>query len=300
MESGRLPQEKRQTVFGVCLGSASFLIWGLSPIYWKMLSEVPIFEVVIHRVVWSFIFLLLLIFIQGRWKELIAAMKNWRTLLILVFTALTVSCNWLVYIWAINNDHVLQASLGYYINPLVNVLLGLVFLKEKLRRLQTVAVVLAGIGVLYLTVYYGEFPWVSLVLAFSFGFYGLIRKVVPVSSLTGLAIETLLLTIPAVVYLYLLDRSGKGVFLHTGFWTDFFLVGSFLVTAVPLLLFTLSARRLTLSTVGFMQYLAPTCMMLLGVFLYHEPFSSSQAVTFVLIWLALLVYSFDSVTSYGK
>jgi chloramphenicol-sensitive protein RarD len=288
----------KDTVLGVGYAASAFLIWGISPIYWKALRAVPALEIILHRMVWSFFFLVPLIIIMRRWQEFIDTLKNHRTLLILLFTALIIGGNWLLYIWAVNNDNLLQASLGYYINPLVNVVLGMVFLKERLRAPQILAVVLATAGVLYLSIYYGEFPWIALTLAVSFGFYGLIRKVAPVGSLVGLALETLLLSIPALVYLFYLDSQGQGSIFRVSLKLDLLLMGCALVTAIPLLFFTLGARRLYLSTIGLLQYIAPSCMFILAVFLFHEPFSSAQVVTFIFIWTALAIYSADSVRYY--
>ena len=291
----------KDPVLGVGFAASAFLIWGISPIYWKALRAVPALEIILHRMVWSFFFLVPLIIIMRRWQEFIDTLKNHRTLLILLFTALIIGGNWLLYIWAVNNDHLLQASLGYYINPLVNVVLGMVFLKERLRAPQILAVVLATAGVLYLTIYYGEFPWIALTLAVSFGLYGLIRKVAPVGSLVGLAVETLLLSVPALVYLFYLDSQGQGSIFRVSLKLDLLLMGCALVTAIPLLFFTLGARRLYLSTIGLLQYIAPSCMFILAVFLFHEPFSSAQVVTFIFIWTALAIYSTDSVRYYrGK
>ncbi len=287
-------------IAGLAIGLTAFLIWGLSPIYWKELKNVQALEVILHRIVWSFFFLIPIIIFRGRWQEFVSTLRNPRAMAILSATALFISTNWFIYIWAVTNDHLLQASLGYYINPLVNVLLGTLFLGERLRRLQTLSVVIAAAGVLYLTFYFGQFPWISLVLGFSFGFYGLIRKTVAVASLVGLAVETMLLTIPAGIYLIILFSSNTGAFLQIDHRTDMFLVGASVVTAVPLLLFTISARRLKLTTVGFIQYIAPTCMFILGVFLYQEPFAVAQIVAFVLIWFALALYSLDSVLFYRK
>lgn len=290
----------KQSSTGVVYGVSAYLIWGLSPVYWKVLQSIPALEIICHRIVWSFAFLIPVVLLGGRRSELGQVLMRPKTLLVLLTTSLLVGGNWLVYIWAVNNERVLQASLGYYINPLVNVFLGIVFLRERMRLLQGVAVVLASVGVLYSTLQYGEFPAISLVLAFSFGFYGLIRKVAPVSAITGLTVETLILTIPALIYLVLLTVSGSGAFGQKGITTDLFLVGTALVTAIPLLLFTLGARRLPLSTMGFLQYIAPTCIFFQGVFLYHEPFTRAQAVTFVLIWAALAIYSADSFLFYRR
>jgi len=288
----------KNAISGVVYASSAFLIWGISPIYWKAMQAVPAFEIILHRIVWSFIFLLPLIIMMRRWQEFINALKNIRTLLILLFTALIVGGNWLLYIWAVNSGYLLQASLGYYINPLVNVVLGVVFLKERLRPLQILAVALATLGVIFLTVYYGEFPWVALTLAVTFGLYGLIRKVAPVGSLVGLTVETLLLSIPALVFLFYLDSHGQGSIFRVSLKLDLLLMGCAPLTAVPLLFFTLGARRLYLSTVGLLQYIGPSCMFVLAVFLFREPFSSAQVLTFILIWVALAIYSTDSMRYY--
>ncbi|MBC2734970.1 MAG: EamA family transporter RarD [Desulfobacteraceae bacterium] len=285
---------------GIALAASAFLIWGLSPVYWKALASVPAFEVLMHRMIWSFVFLAPIVLLQGHLKDLIGALTSGRTLLILLLTTLIVSINWFLYIWAINSDHILQASLGYYIAPLVNVLLGFVFLKERLRRLQLVAVGLAAAGVTYLTLSYGQFPWVALALAFSFGFYGLIRKVASVGPLVGLTVETLLLSIPATAYLLYLDHAGRGAFLHDGTTISLMLMGAALVTGLPLLLFTMGAKLLRLATVGFLQYTAPSCTFLLAVFVYHEPLLPTQLLTFGLIWTALAIYSYDSVISHRR
>ena len=291
-------KSKSNTAWGVVFSASAFLIWGISPIYWKALGAVPALEIILHRIVWSFFFLVPLVLIMRRWQEFKEALKNYRTLLILLFTALIVGGNWLLYIWAVNTDRLIQASLGYYINPLVNVVLGMVFLKERLRPPQIMAVILATAGVLYLTVYYGEFPWIALILAVSFGFYGLIRKIVPVGSLVGLTVETLLLSIPALAYLFYLDSHGAGTFWRVSLTMDLLLMGCAIATATPLLFFTLGARRLNLSTVGLLQYIAPSCMFVLAVFLFREPFSKAQVVTFIFIWAALAIYSTDSVRYY--
>lgn len=289
---------QQESLTGVAYASTAFLIWGLSPMYWKVLHNIPAFEIIMHRVVWSFIFLLVVLIFQRHWNEFLAAIKNRRTFLVLLPTTLLLGFNWFIYIWAVNNDHILQASLGYFINPLINVLLGMVFLKERLRTLQTISLVLAGIGVLYLTLHYGEFPWISLSLAFAFGFYGLIRKMATVSALVGLSIEMLVLSVPAWAYILFLKSEGAGALFHLGAKIDFFLMGTAFLTAFPLLLFTIGVRRLNLSTLGFLQYIAPSCMFLLGVFLYHEPVSSAQIIAFVLIWTALGIYSTDSAMVY--
>jgi chloramphenicol-sensitive protein RarD len=293
-------KSQQESLSGVAYASGAFLIWGLSPIYWKVLQSIPALETIMHRALWSFFFLLIVLISQGHFSEFMAAVKNRRTLMILFPTTMLLGFNWFIYIWAVNNEHILQASLGYFINPLVNVLLGMIFLRERLRPLQAVALGLAVVGVLYLTFNYGEFPWIALSLAFAFGFYGLIRKVAPVSSLVGLSIEMLFFFVPALAYIVFLDSKGTGALFHMSTKIDIFLIGTAFLTAFPLLIFTLGTRRLNLSTVGFLQYIAPSCMFLLGVFLYNEPLSSVYIFTFVLIWTALCLYSADSAMHYRR
>jgi len=293
-------KSRHESVSGVLYAASAFLIWGLSPFYWKALGAVPALEIILHRIVWSFVFLVPLVILYGRWKEFIDVIKNRRTLFILMLTAIFVSCNWFLYILAVNNDRLLQASLGYYINPLVNVVLGMVFLRERLRPPQILAVLLATAGVLYLTIHYGVFPWIAITLALTFGFYGLIRKVAPVGSLVGLTVETMLLSFPALIYLVYLGTNGMGSIFRVSFEMDLLLMGSSLVTAVPLLFFTLGARRILLSTIGLLQYIAPSGMFLLAVFVFDEPFSMAQVWTFVFIWIALIIYSTDSICYYRR
>ena len=300
MGSHRSPTERTESFHGAMCATSAFLIWGLSPFLWKMLKNVPAFEILMHRAVWSFFFVLPLIVLLKQWAGFKAALKDRSTLLILFSTTFFVSTNWFVFIWAINNDHVLQTSLGYFINPLLNVLLGMVFLKERLRRPQVLAVALASAAVAYLTIRLGQFPWVALTLALCFGFYGLIRKVAPVSPLVGLSVETLILSVPAVGYLVYLDFMGDGSFLHVSLTVDILLVSTALVTALPLLLFTLGAKQLHLSTLGFLQYIVPSCFFLFAVFVYHEPISSAEVWSFVMIWAALLIYSMDSALYYRR
>jgi chloramphenicol-sensitive protein RarD len=291
---------RSESVLGIIYAGAAFLIWGMAAVYWKALGAVPPLEIIAHRVAWSFLFLLPLIIMQRQWKQFVAILQDPRMLSVLMSSAILVGANWLLYIWAVNNNHLLQASLGYYINPLVNVVLGMVFLRERLRPPQTLAVVLAAIGVIYLTVQYGQFPWIAIGLAMSFGLYGLIRKAAPVGPLVGLAVETLLVSLPAIGYLLYLDSQGTGSLFRVSLNLDMLLMGCAPLTAVPLLFFTAGAKRLYLSTVGLMQYIGPSGMFLLAVFYYHEPFSTAQVWTFVMIWTALVIYSTDSVIYYRR
>jgi len=294
MESPSPNRVKPESVSGVIYAGSAFLIWGLGPIYWKALGAVPALEIILHRMVWSFLFLLILIVAGRRGSEFLSALKDFRILLTLSSTALILGLNWWLYIWAINNNYVLQGSLGYYINPLVNVLFGVVFLRERLRPAQTLAVLLAGAGVVYLTASYGVFPWIAIALAASFGLYGLIRKVAPVGPLVGLSIETMLLTFPAAAYLIYLGIKGQAAFLSGSIRIDLLLLGTSVLTAGPLIFFVAGAKRIRLSTVGLLQYIAPTGIFLLAVFYFDEPFSKAQVWTFIMIWTALAIYSTDS------
>ncbi len=284
--------------FGALYAGAAFFIWGICPIFWEQLHSVPALEIVTHRVVWSPLFLLPVLFRQKRWGEVSATFRQPRAVLVLLLTTVLISANWLIFIWAINNGYVLQTSIGYYMTPLVNVLLGMVFLRERLRPLQVAALVLAGAGVLYVTLDYGRFPWIALSLGFTFGFYGLVHKLVAVSSITGLTMEMLLLCVPAVGYLVQLNAAGAGAFLHMGTRIDLLLLATILFTAFPLLLFTMGVKAIHMSTLGFLQYFTPSCYFLLGVFYFHEPVSQAQIWTFVLIWIALFFYSTDSILYY--
>jgi chloramphenicol-sensitive protein RarD len=300
MKHSKLSKSQKESLSGAVCASSAFLIWGLSPAYWKVLRDIPAFEIIMHRVIWSFLFLMVVLIFQGHWSEFAATAKKPRTFMILLPSTLLLGINWFIYIWAVNHDHVLQASLGYFINPLINVLLGMVFLKERLRHLQAVSLILAGVAVLYLTFQYGEFPWIALSLAFAFGFYGLIRKVAPISSLIGLSVEMLVLSGPALAYILFLNSKGVGALFHISIKIDLFLMGSAFLTAFPLLLFITGTRRLNLSTVGFLQYITPSGMFILGAFLYNEPLSTAQLIAFGLIWTALFIYSTDAARHYRQ
>ena len=285
---------------GVACALGAFLAWGMLPVYWKALVCVPAFEILCHRIVWSLVAIALVLWATGRLGELRHALASRRTVAILCATSLLVTLNWGVYIWAVNSAHVLQASLGYYINPLVNVLLGCLFLGERPRRLQMVAIALATAGVAVMVVSLGQMPWISLVLAFSFGLYGLARKVAQVESLPGLLFETFALGLPAAAWLGWLAVSGQGSLGTVDRTTDILLLGAGIVTAAPLAAFAHAARRLTLATVGVLQYIAPTSMFLLGVFAYHEPFTTTHLATFLLIWTGVAVYTAEGLIQHRK
>ncbi len=279
---------------GVLYGVAAYGLWGLFPVYFKAVKTVPTLEVLAHRIIWSFLLLALLVLIWRGRTGVRAAFASRRNLITLSVTTLLIANNWGVFIWAVASDYLLQASLGYFINPLVYVLLGFVFLRERLRRWQTFSVILAGVGCAYLTFVGGQFPWIALLLAFSFGFYGLLRKTAQVDALIGLTVETALLTPIALLFLIHQMAVGSAVFGSGSWRMSLLLVLAGVVTATPLLWFTEAARRLRLATIGFLQFLAPTGHFLLAVFAYGEPFRPEHIVTFACIWTALAVYSVES------
>ena len=278
---------------GVLAAIVAYTLWGILPIYWKALQSVPALEIMSHRTVWSFVFVLLLLTARRQWAWVRQARSSPKTLLTFAGSACLLGLNWTTYIWAVNAGHVVDSSLGYFINPLVSVLLGVLFLRERLRFWQGVAIGLAAGGVLFLTLGLGAFPWIALTLAGTFGFYGLLRKTAPLGSLEGLSLETALLSIPTLAYLVALQVAGTASFVYAGPTTSLLLALTGVVTAFPLLMFAYAARHVRLATVGILQYIAPTLQFLLGVLVYHEPFTSTRLIGFAAIWLALLIYSSD-------
>jgi chloramphenicol-sensitive protein RarD len=276
---------------GFTATAIAFAIWGVFPLYFHPLRQISAFQVIAHRVVWSCVFVLIWTALRGELSTLRATLANRSVVWRLAVTAMLITINWLVYVWAVMNDHVVESSLGYFINPLVNVLLGVALLSEKLNRAQWTAIALAASGVAYLTLVAGRPPWIALTLAFSFGIYGLIRKVVKVESLPGLATETLVLLPVAVVYLLWCESAGTGALGHAGPAVDALLIGSGPLTAITLFLFAYGARLLPYSTVGVLQYIAPTLQLACGVFAFHERFERTRAIGFALIWAALIVYA---------
>lgn len=280
---------------GLVYGLGAFLFWGLAPLYFKAVAHVPAAELLGHRIVWAVLLLAGFVRLQRAWRPL-----NARALGMLVVSASLISCNWLVYIYAIQTDRLLEASLGYYINPLVTMVLGMLFLGERLRGFQWVAVALAAAGTAWLAIGQGGLPWIALVLAFSFAFYGLVRKTIGVESLQGLFTETLMLAPFALLGLAWLDARGDGAFLALNLRTDLLLVAAGIVTSVPLLWFTQAARRLPLITLGFMQYLAPTLGFLIAVFIFREPFGATQSIAFTCIWVAIAIYIGGAYLAYNR
>ncbi|MFN3309522.1 MAG: EamA family transporter RarD [Anaerolineales bacterium] len=276
---------------GLLLGFGAYLIWGFFPLYFKTLSSIPSIQILAHRFVWSFLLLLLILGWRREWKSFGKLLADKKTVAIYALAGSLLAVNWGMYVWAVNAGFVVETSLGYFINPLVNVLLGVVFLREKLRWSQWLPVGIAAVGVMYLTIQYHSLPWIALTLAFSFGFYGLVKKIAPLSYLYGLTIETMALFLPAVLYLTSQEMNGMGSFGHgTGILTVLVVLTG-VVTVIPLLMFGSAARLVPLWTMGLLQYIAPTCQFLLGVLVFHEPFTTERLIGFALIWLALLIFS---------
>ena len=290
-----MADDHSRTRAGLWLGLAAYLIWGVMPLYFKLLARVPAPEIVAHRILWSLVFLGVLVALWRRWSAIRAASATGKVLITLIVTALLIAVNWLVYIYAVVSGNVLEGSLGYYLNPLVNVLLGVVLLKEKLTRAQAFACLLAGAGVAVLAAGAGSGLWISLTLAISFASYGFLRKIVSVDALEGLWLETAILAPAALAYVLWLQQSGAGRFGRLGLETDLYLVLGGAVTATPLLLFTAAARRLPYSTLGFLQYVAPSLQFLLAVLVFGEPFTRAHAFCFGAIWTALAIFGVEGV-----
>ncbi len=280
---------------GLLAGAAAFTIWGLFPLYLHPLREVPAMQVVAHRISWSCLFILAWMLARGELRVLAAIFTQPALLSRLLLTALLISTNWLVYVWGVSHGHIVDTSLGYYINPLINVVLGIFVLRERLNPVQWTAVALAGAAVAYVTYEAGRLPWIALTLAFSFSLYGLVRKLISVDALPGLATETLLLLPLATGYLWWCAHLGSGAFPHAGATVSALLIGMGLVSALPLFLFAFAARRLPYSTVGILQYIGPSLQLACGVLVFHERFDGARAVAFMLIWLALAIYAADGV-----
>lgn len=283
----------RESAKGVCYALAAFGAWGLNPFYFKEVVEIPALEVLAHRILWSIPLLALLIFLAKSWPAVQQALRDPRILCLLTVSTVILAVNWFIYIWAINSERILEASLGYYINPLVNVALGVLVLGEGLNRWRGLAIVLAAAGVLNLALAGDRFPWIALSLAGTFGVYGLIRKTIRVASIEGLFIEACLLLPPALAYLGYLAMAGESSFLTQGRGVDLLLILAGPVTALPLIWFTSGARRLDYATIGFFQYIAPSLHFLLAIFLYGEPFGRAHFITFACIWTALAIFSVD-------
>ena len=275
---------------GIWNGLGAYILWGFFPIYWKLLQEVSALQVIGHRISWSFLLLVGVILLNRQWQEFRSAALAPKVIGIYAIAGVLLSVNWLIYVWGVNSGFIVETSLGYFINPLVSVLLGVLFLRERLRVMQWIAVGLAAAGVIYLTLTYGRPPWIALSLALSFGIYGLVKKLAPLGSLYGLTLETALVFPLALIYLVFVQSAGTAAFLHQGALTDLLLIATGIVTSIPLLMFASAARQIPLTMIGVLQYIAPTLQFIIGVFLYHEPFDQSRLFGFSLVWLALLIF----------
>lgn len=276
---------------GVISAVFAYMAWGFFPLYWYMLEGVPAMQILSHRLVWSAVLVFILLMLRRNWGWLRQVAADKRILGFFMLSTTILSSNWLLYIWAVNNGHVIESSLGYFINPLMSVLLGRVMLGERLSRMQLLAISLAALGVLWLTWQGGRVPWIALGLATTFSVYGFLRKIGRLPSLEGLALETFLMLPLALTALLWFEWQGTGQFGHAGLSTSLLLAGTGIVTAMPLLCFAASARQLTLTTLGLLQYIAPTCQLLLGVWFFNEPFGGLRLIGYVLIWTGLAVYT---------
>lgn len=288
---GFMPDTRRGVLYGV----AAYTMWGLFPLYWPLLKPSGAVEILAHRMVWSLVVVVTVLAVRRHWSWIRTMTR--RQFVLLALAAVTVSVNWGVYIYAVNAGHVVESALGYFINPLVSVLFGVLIFRERLRRWQWIAVGLGALAVLILTLDYGRLPWIALVLAFSFGTYGLIKKAAGVGSAESLTIETLVLLVPALGYLLVLQANGTGTFGNHGLGHALLLVAAGLITAVPLMLFTAAALRVPLTVIGLLQYIAPVLQFLCGVLIAHETMPASRWAGFVVVWLALSVFTWDSVRS---
>jgi chloramphenicol-sensitive protein RarD len=284
---------------GVLSAAAAYFMWGVFPIYFKIIQIVPAIQILGHRIIWSFIFVMFVLLWKREIKTWMAAI-NRRIILIYVAAAILLAVNWLVYVWSVNSGYVVEASLGYFINPLVSVLMGVLFLREKLRPLQWAPVAIAAVGVLFLSVTYGSLPWISLTLAFSFGTYGLVKKMAPLDSLYGLSLETAILFLPAMGYLIFVDRQGGGAFIHDGALISILLAMTGVISAIPLLLFAIGLRSAPLSTIGLLQYITPTMQFLVGILIYGETFTFTRLVGFSIVWAALIFFTIESLMAQRK
>ncbi|RBW69851.1 EamA family transporter RarD [Bacillus taeanensis] len=288
-------EQSNEQLIGILATIGAYVLWGFLPIYWKLIHGAVPEEILAHRIIWSFVFMIFILLLTKKlssfWADFRGLMKTPKKLLGITLASFVISINWFAYIWAVNNNHVVEASLGYYMNPLVSVLLAMIFLKERLSFWQMISFFLALIGVLNMTVHFGSMPWVALSLAISFAVYGLLKKLASLGAMTGLTIETLIITPFALLYLGNLQTSGTSAFTVEEPLTALLLIGAGGATAIPLLLFASGANRIPLSLIGFLQYIAPTIMLIIGTVFYKEPFNDVHLVSFIFIWISLVIFS---------
>ncbi len=283
---------------GIWYAIAAYGLWGLFPLYWKLLHHIPAIQLIGHRIVWSFLSLFAVLLLLRQIRKFHESVFSFTTIRIYFLAAILVGINWLVYVWAVNSGHIVETSLGYFINPLLSVLIGVLFFRERLRLWQWIPIGIAAIGVIYLTIAQGSLPWIALTLAFSFAVYGAVKKIAPLGSLHGLTLETVILLIPAVAYLLFSEHAGNGAFLHQSLGINLLLLGTGLVTTIPLLMFASAAKRIPLSFIGILQYIAPTIQFLIGILVYHEIFTIKQFIGFCCVWIALAIFGLNSFSAY--
>ena len=275
---------------GILNGLGAYILWGMFPLYWKFLQQVPALQIIGHRITWSFVLLAFVILLKGQWKNFRASVSSFKIFLIYFTASALLSVNWFIYVWGVNSGRIVEASLGYFINPIFCVMLGMIFFHERLRLFQWIPVILATAGVIYLTLQYGRVPWIAITLAFTFGLYGLVKKLAPLDSLFGLTFETAIAFPLALAYLVFAGINGTGSFPSEDNLSNILLIGTGVVTSVPLLLFASAARQIPLTMIGILQFISPTIQFLIGVLVYNEIFDRSDMIGFGLVWVALIIF----------
>jgi chloramphenicol-sensitive protein RarD len=283
---------------GIILAAGAYGCWGLVPIYWRLLQGIPATQLLAHRILWSFVTLLIIVLILRQWNTFKKEALSLKIFGIYLIAAILITINWLTYVWAVNAGHIVETSLGYFINPLLSMLFGVIFFREKLRFWQWIPVGLAFAGVTYLTIVHGSLPWIALTLAGSFAIYGIVKKIAPLGSLFGLMLETCILVIPATLFLFFADRSGVEAFAHTGWENDLLLIGAGVITTFPLLMFASAAQQIPLSWIGILQFISPTFQFLCGIVIFKEGFSHNQLIGYGMVWLALTMFALESFAAY--
>lgn len=288
-------QIKKSSLVGFLYGGAAYVLWGILPLYWKLLERIPAMEILAHRILWSFVFVCGLLYFQKNLHKCKEVLSNRRDRIYILCATVFITINWGTYIWAVNSNHVVEASMGYYMNPLIVILLGVLILKEKLNIWQKISLMMASIGVCVITIGYGQIPWISFILALTFALYGLMKKMVPVGSTIGLALETTILMPLTLIYIIFRQVNGIGALGNIPAMTALILIGSGIATALPLLWFAEGTKRIPLSAMGFLQYISPTISLILGVFVFNEQFTKTHLISFGFIWCGLLVYSISQI-----
>ncbi len=283
---------------GILLAASAYGCWGLFPVYWRLLQNVPATQLLAHRILWSFVTLLIIVLTLRQWNKFKKEVLSLRIFWIYFIAAILITINWLTYVWAVNAGHIVETSLGYFINPLLSMLFGVIFFRERLRLWQWIPVGLAFCGVTYLTIVHGSLPWIALTLAGSFAIYGIVKKIAPLGSLFGLMLETCILVIPATAFLFFADKAGTGAFFHTGWENNLLLIGAGIITTFPLLMFASAAQQIPLSWIGILQFISPTLQFLCGVVIFREGFSHTQLIGYGMVWIALTLFALESFAAY--